>query len=894
MMTKLRLNPSVPIVVALMAVTAGLRLINLAGSPTRLDDEGTYMAQAFAVVQWGELAHYTYWYDHPPAGWLQLALWMVLTGPGFGENAVAAGRALMVLVSAVCAGLLWLLSRRVGLSRWAASAAVAIVAVSPLAILLGRSVYLDNLAIAWVLGGLVLLCSSRQRLSSMFGAAACFGVAVLTKETMLLLVPMVAWVVWITTVPQTRRYALTVFTAVFGLVVSTYVAMAVVRGELLPGPGHVSLWDGIKFQLWQREAGGTLGDPDSLKRHTIDEWLRLDPVLPILAAPIALTALLIERLRPYAVGVLLLVVTVVRPGYLPVPFVIAALPLTALLAAGLGEVAVTRLRRAMTRRPARALRMRTASLLAAAFVASAVVALWLPSHHTVLADDDDESLRAAQQWISRNVAKQDRLIVDDAMWVDLVREGRDRHNVVWSYKVDTDEQVQELAPDGWADYEWVVSTPSMRANLPDHGVLTDAIANARPVATFGSGGKKVDVMRVDSGSASAKPAAAAVPAVGTQVAAFLDPASDPDALAALQSRTVDQRVVAALAMLNATQPVVLQSISMIAEEQSANTPRREFTVTGPPDRLRLFAATLGRQQNPFAVESVDLTGDRLTVRFPARSTDVGLAEDVAPAPEGPAAVRVADVRRSAVPDRMEFIRVDGTAAGSLTLTGAPSPSDYRAIPAGTYVMATVDDRTGVPMMRQAFTLRPGAAYTLAMFSATESSEVAAQLAPDSPPAGPSPDPPVRLLHAAGTTGSVKLALAPANGDPVMLADNASYGLVTGYAAQPIGRYDAVITANGREWRRPVELVDGAPTTLMLTDGPDGPGVQAVRDVPPAVAPPLDPPALTLPALQALPEKIPAKEAAAADVRRQAIPVAVCLTVIIAAVGAAVTARRRSR
>ena len=69
---------------------------------------------------------------------------------------------------------------------------------------------------------------------------------------MLLLLPMFAWLVWTRTAPVTRRYALAVFVAVFGVVVSTYVLMAVLRGELVPGPGHVSLWDGIRFQLWER------------------------------------------------------------------------------------------------------------------------------------------------------------------------------------------------------------------------------------------------------------------------------------------------------------------------------------------------------------------------------------------------------------------------------------------------------------------------------------------------------------------------------------------------------------------------------------------------------------------------------------------------------------------
>lgn len=320
----------------------------------------------------------------------------------------------------------------------------------------------------------------------MFGAALCFGVAVLTKETMLLFVPVVAWLVWLKTSPATRRYALAVFGAVCALVVGTYVLMALVRGELVPGPGHVSLWEGVKFQLWQRESSGSLTDPQSLKRHTIDEWLRLDPVLPLLAAPVAVGGLLVERLRPYAVGLLILVLAVVRPGYLPVPFVISAIPLIALLTAGLGAAVVDQVRR-MSRQPsARAHRLRTTATLVVAFLGALTATLWVAGYRDTLGTDEDASMRQAQQWISDNVTSRDRLIVDDAMWVDLVRDGRDRRNVVWSYKVDTDEQVQEWAPRGWADYEWVVSTPSMRANMPDSGVLKDAMSHARPPRRSGN------------------------------------------------------------------------------------------------------------------------------------------------------------------------------------------------------------------------------------------------------------------------------------------------------------------------------------------------------------------------------------------------------------------------
>jgi hypothetical protein len=876
-----RLNPSIPILGILLLLTATLRLINLMGSPARLDDEGTYMAQAYAVAEWGELAHYTYWYDHPPAGWLQLALWTVISGPDFGGNAVAAGRYLMVIMAVITAALLWVLARRIEMSRWATAAAVSIFALSPLAISLSRTVYLDNLATAWVLGALVLLCSPRYRLSAMFGAATCFGIAVLTKETMLLLLPMFAWLVWTRTAPVTRRYALAVFVAVFGVVVSTYVLMAVLRGELIPGPGHVSLWDGIRFQLWQRTAGGALDDPYSLKRHTVDEWLKLDPALPFLAVPIALAALFVKRLRPFAVGLVILITTILRPGYLPVPFILSALPLTALLAAGTGEVALRYLFRTVEPRSVGRRRFRVPALAAGALVVSIAVSLWLPTYHGLLESDDDASMRQTQQWIAQNVPKTDRLIVDDAFWLDLIRDGRDRRNVVWAYKADTDQQVQGWAPHGWTDYEWVVSTASLRANMPPKGVLTDAVTHSQPAAIFGSGGTRVEVLRVDNGAPTSKPPSPAAPAFGGQLAARLAGVTDPDVLAELQSRTVDQRVLATLAVIAATQPVQVEDISTIKGEDDTGTPRRDITLTGPRHRLQGVAAFFQRQLGPFAVQSADLTATGLRVRFPLRTKDIGLGAGPPPLQGGPAALRVADLRRSRPAEQLNFVRIDGTAAGSVETSDDANPSSYRSMPAGTYVVVTNRPGGGDAVIRQVLTLEPGVTYTLALFSAAESGQLAVQLAPDGPPTGPTPDSAVRMLHAAAAAGSVYLALvAPGMLEPMVLANQAGYGLITGYAAVPAGQYEAVVSANGREWRQPVEFLGGEPMSLLLTDGPDGPVLRTLLDVPDAPAA-LNPPTLTMPASRSVVETTTTKTPAiGSDGRR--IAVLLCAVAIMCA------------
>src|SRR5258708_36720684 len=127
--------------------------------------------------------------------------------------------------------------------------------------------------------------------------------------------------------------------------------MAVLRGQLLRGRGHVSMWEAIGFRLWDGPAGGPLDDPYSLKCHRVAEWLKLDPALPFLAVPIALAALVVKRLRPFAVGLAILIAIILRPGYLPGPFILSALTLLALLSSGIAVVVLRSRIRACRQRP---------------------------------------------------------------------------------------------------------------------------------------------------------------------------------------------------------------------------------------------------------------------------------------------------------------------------------------------------------------------------------------------------------------------------------------------------------------------------------------------------------------------------------------------------------------
>ena len=65
--------------------------------PAFFDDEGTYVSQAYAVDKLHTLAPYTYWYDHPPLGWMLLGGWAKLF-PVFSPTsfAIAASRMLIL------------------------------------------------------------------------------------------------------------------------------------------------------------------------------------------------------------------------------------------------------------------------------------------------------------------------------------------------------------------------------------------------------------------------------------------------------------------------------------------------------------------------------------------------------------------------------------------------------------------------------------------------------------------------------------------------------------------------------------------------------------------------------------------------------------------------------
>jgi 4-amino-4-deoxy-L-arabinose transferase-like glycosyltransferase len=819
------------VLTVLLALTAVVRLVNLTGAPQRLDDEGTYVAQAYAVTHLNALTHYTYWYDHPPLGWLQLAGWTWAAG-----DTIAAGRVFMVLLAVLSAALLWVLTRRLGLSVWTAAAAVTMLALSPLAVQFQRTVYLDNIATMWLLAAAVCFCTPRRRLAAYAGGAACLAIAVLSKETTLLLAPGLAWLAWRHTDPLTRRYAIGVATSVFGLLIGGYLLVAVFKGELLPGASHVSLLDGLRFQLWQRGSGGSVFSTGTANRHTLQTWLDLDPVVLLASVPAAVGCLFTPRLRPLAAGYLVYGVMLARTGYLPVPYVIAALPLAALLVAGAAEQGL-RFFRARGRTPLSSRPLLVPALLGVLAVAVAAVPAWTPTLRYLATADADAPMRQAEHWVAQNVPLDQRIITDDAFWTDLVRAGRTRDDVVWFYKVDTDPEVQSWSPKGWQDYDWVIDTQAVRQTPSTGGQLDNAVRASVPVAVFGIGDQRVEVRKIDhTGTAEPNPAGArgesAGQVAGTRLAAHLSGTSDPAALALLRAGWADPRAIITMNALAGTTPLNLAGLPEIPGEDAAGWPRRQVLLTGAdPVRIATFFRA---QQGDFATDYVQLTADGVLVRFPPlppRGVLDAAAKAVVP---GTASLRVVDLLPTTGQVQPLLVGLDGTAVSPLPDHGQNTATAYSAVPAGVYTLVTRP--AGAPadapaVVRQTFVVQAGSGYSLLLFDGATQGRLNSQLTPDGAPGASTGTGWLRLANGASATSSLDVATADGFTGTTTLAHGIDYGLVTGFALVRAGVQHLTLTSPAGTWHVSVPMPNRGAVTLLLTDGADGPTVVALPESP---------------------------------------------------------------
>ncbi len=214
------------------------------------------------------------------------------------------------------------------------------------------------------------------------------------------------------------------------------------------------------------------------------------------------------------------------------------------------------------------------------------------------------------------------------MWVDFVRAGFPRNNVVWYYKVDTDPAVEALAPNGWRDYDYVVTTNSMRTFPDGSPTVAEGLENSTEVASFGTGDRAVIVYRIHSEGAAAVAKAATVDAkmrsaVGAQLVA--NPAlSMPTPVRNLMTGgRVDARILLTLPRAALIGKLTIADAPAVPGEETEAAPRRQVLISAvngkpladSPQEAAELKAYFDRQVSPFVPRSMQETPQGLLVTY---------------------------------------------------------------------------------------------------------------------------------------------------------------------------------------------------------------------------------------------------------------------------------------
>lgn len=499
-----------PLLLSLIAVALVAHGFNMFYSPAmnRLDDEGIYMAQAWAVLREGRLAPYTYWYDHAPGGWILIAGWLALTGGplSFG-SAIDSGRILMLALHLVMVLLLYRIARKLGASRPAAAVATLVFSLSPLAIYYQRFVLLDTIMLFWLLLSVELLLDGWGRLSRFVLSGVCFGIAILSKETAVFLVPAMLLLAWQQRWKHHGRFAIVGWLLPMAVVVSLYPLYAILKGELLPAgqsfgffmfgsrlDPHVSLSESLRWQA-SRSGGGMLNLDNQFWQLVRTEWLVRDAFLfaggALATAANALRGARDRRLLIAGLLGLLPLFYLARGGVVFDFYVLFAIPFLCLNLGLLLDLAVRHL-------PARSNRttvaIATAALLGGYLLSGALQPLYL----------DRSALpgREATAWIKRHLPADSRIVVRDGFWVDLHEEGLggpafpDAHS---HWKVAADPAIKGgVFHEDWRRVDYLLMSPGLEDDFEATGntVALEALRRSHPVKRWETGGAVVELRKV--------------------------------------------------------------------------------------------------------------------------------------------------------------------------------------------------------------------------------------------------------------------------------------------------------------------------------------------------------------------------------------------------------------
>ncbi|MEX5300205.1 glycosyltransferase family 39 protein [Kocuria sp. CPCC 205292] len=469
-----------------------MSLWNLNGAAVLMEDEGTYTAQAFSVME-GELAPYTYRYEHPPLGWIQLgALAWLPHALGLGDGTyIGATRYAITPFFVATALLIYLIARRLDIYRPFAALSTVVFILSPLSLVFGRQVFLDNVGIPWLLLAFWMTMSPRAALWHHIWAGAFFALAVLSKETLAIFGPALLVALLNRPMWSNRRFSVVGLLAVGGVVISFYPLMAILSGELWARSDRVSLQDALAYHFMDRSGSGSIWDSESDRFDLLNGWLYYDEYLVGAGAVAGLICLAQRRTAWIMVAVASFTVPIVAGiGYLPGMYIIGVLPFLA-LAIGASLDLLWRWMEKHTialGAPTRLWVQLTAALCIAAGLVLMAVPQWLEQNRMILTREANRDWASTLQWVANEIPPKDTVLVPAVMWKEL---HADKSSGTWTVvpteKADLDPQFLIEHPQGADAIDWIVVGPHTRKSIDslDLDMAGEALENSVPVRTIG-------------------------------------------------------------------------------------------------------------------------------------------------------------------------------------------------------------------------------------------------------------------------------------------------------------------------------------------------------------------------------------------------------------------------
>ncbi len=475
------------IIFLILAVAAIAHGWNMFHYPYFENDEGTYLSYAWSFLKYGTLDPYTYWYDHAPAGWILIALWSVLSGGffTFGPSANS-GRVLMLLLHVLSSYFLLYIAKKVTGKMWPGILAVAIFSFSPLAVYFQRRVLLDNIMIFWILLSWAVLLKSKLKLRHIYLSALCFGIAVLTKENAIFLLPAFIYFVYSRSHQYHRRFAVIKWITISGIIISLYFIYAIFKGELLPTgtfgdtKPHVSLIGTLEQQL-SRGSNLPFWQRGSEFYENLIDWYNRDKYLVIVGifVTVANSVIAIKH-RAFRMPALLALsfwAFLMRGKLVIVFYIIPLIPILALNVGLLVDLVIKRIGKNIV-----------------VYHVLMVIILVSYSAHTlykakdVYLRDETTNQNMAIEWIKRNLPQDSYIVIDDYAFIDLhdERNKGDKvfKNADWYWKVTSDPAIRiGKYENQWTKVQYIAVTDQMlkQIKIGSQDIIKQAFDNSFPI-----------------------------------------------------------------------------------------------------------------------------------------------------------------------------------------------------------------------------------------------------------------------------------------------------------------------------------------------------------------------------------------------------------------------------